>query len=90
MATSSIPVVTDAILAMLNAATWPGNRPQILDDITDEPNRESVIVGDTAGSSQRDWSTVGGGRIWEQYAIKLWIFAVTPGQTPKKARDRVY
>jgi hypothetical protein len=90
MTTSSIPAITDALIALLEAATWPGVTPQILDGEHDEAWRECVIVGDTFGSSQREWSTLGAQHMIERYAITVAIRAGAPGQEMKQARDRVY
>lgn len=58
MTGSYIPAFIDALLDALNAVTWPGNTPQIVEGPWDLATSNAVIVGGTAeseGESFRDW-----------------------------------
>jgi hypothetical protein len=89
---SSIPTIADALLTLLNAATWPTSKPQISDSDPDQPGREIVIVGDTyaEGEDSQEWSAVGARTRDERYTIRLDVKVLTPGLTVTQARNRAF
>ncbi|MEZ5236812.1 MAG: hypothetical protein R2749_29585 [Acidimicrobiales bacterium] len=70
--TWSVLLVKDAVIALLDAATWPGSKPQISFGIPRTIEREAIVVGGTTNSDQ-DWSLLGGRRRQEDYYLQLWI-----------------
>jgi hypothetical protein len=92
--TSSIPAVTDALLALLDQQPWPTPKPQIADGWwrPDEQDRECVVVGDTngGGTSNQRWAALGTRSRDEQYPIALTVEVRTRGLSPKEARDRAF
>lgn len=89
---STIPTVATKLLQLLNAATWPGAKPQISDSDPDEPEREVVIVGDTdaEGENDQDWGTIGARTRDERYAMRLDVKVISPGLSTSEARDRAF
>lgn len=92
--TSSIPAVTDALIALLVAQSWPLATPQIADGWwrADAIQRESIVVGDTSGggSTLQRWAALGNRSRDEQFPIYITVEVRTPGLSPKEARDRAF
>lgn len=83
--TWSVLLVKDAIIALLDAATWPGSKPQISFGIPRTIEREVIVVGGTTNSDQ-DWSLLGGRRRQEDYYLQLWINVEAPTQREATVR----
>ncbi len=83
--TWSVLLVKDALIALLDAATWPGSKPQISFGIPRTIEREVIVVGGTTNSDQ-DWSLLGGRRRQEDYYLQLWINVEAPTQREATVR----
>ncbi len=70
--TWSVLLVKDALIALFEAATWPGSKPQISFGIPRTIEREVIVLGGTTNSDQ-GWSLLGGRRRDEDYYLQLWI-----------------
>lgn len=62
MATSAYPAFSAALLAALEAASWPVSTPQIADgaDIVPDVQREYVLLGNA--EADEDWTVLGNRR----------------------------
>ncbi len=92
MAASTVPAFKQALVAALQAATWPVSNPQVSYGPPRNETREDVIVGDTAqeGGAERQWAALGNRSIDEEYALNLWVIVTNPGDTCKAATDRAF
>lgn len=93
MASSTIPDAVAALIALLNAATWPVARPRIDDGIVDLPSVERIEILDTyaVGDDTQQWAQLGHRSRDEQYAIEIKIH--TPSLTVDSisaARERAF
>jgi hypothetical protein len=70
--TWSVLLVKQALIDLLNAATWPTARPQISWGVPRTIERETIVVGGTQNGDQ-DWSLLGGRRRQEDYYLQVWI-----------------
>ncbi len=83
--TWSVLLVKEAVIDLLEAATWPGSKPQISFGIPRTIEREVIVVGGTTNSDQ-DWSLLGGRRRQEDYYLQLWINVEAPTQREATVR----
>jgi hypothetical protein len=89
---SSIPAVIDALVELLEAATWPAPAPQICDSDPPDPARERITIGDsdTTGEDDQSWAAIGARSRDERYVLLVDIHVSTPGLTTRAARDRAF
>ena len=75
--TWSVVAVKTTLLELLEAAAWPGARPQLSWGTPRTLERETVIVGGTTNGDE-EWSALGNSRRTEDYRLQLWVTVQHP------------
>lgn len=70
--TWSVVLVKQALIDLLEAADWPGSRPQISWGVPRTVDREAIVIGGTQNGDQ-EWSLLGGRRRQEDYYLQVWV-----------------
>lgn len=90
MATSSIPRVKARLVERLDAAEWPGDRPQVTYGWPRDEQRELVAVVGTSERSEQTTAALGGRSRNEDYGLQVIITVQNPGLTQQQATERAF